>query len=145
MAATVREAIRELTRQTMATMDALLEASDRELTMPSSHVCAQGKDVWTLLTNDIDHEKIHTGQILEGRYEARITASRMQRLLAEWLEERTRLIGSLIGLTDEQFNSETAPGQWTYRAVAEHVLALEQHSLKTIAADQATRTKTTTT
>src|SRR5256885_6951017 len=140
MAATVREAIRELTRETMATMDILVEASDRELTMPSSHVCAQGKDVWTLLTNDIDHEKIHTGQILEARYEARITASRMQRLLAEWLEERTRLIGSLIGLTDEQFNSETAPGQWTYRVVAQHVLALEQESLETIAADQATRT-----
>ena len=145
MAASVREAIRELTRQTMATIETLLEAPDRELTMASSHVCAQGKDVWTLLTNDIDHEKIHTGQILEARYEARITASRMQRLLAEWLEERTRLIGSLIGLTDEQFNSETAPGQWTYRVVAEHVLALEQHSLKTIAADQATRTSTTTT
>ena len=66
---------------------------------------------------------------------------RMQRLLAEWLEERARLIGSLIGLTDEQFNSETAPGQWTYRVVAKRVLALEQDSLKTIATDQATRTK----
>jgi len=140
MAATVREAIRELMTQTMVTMDALLEASDRELTMSSSHACAQGKDLWTLMTNDIDHEKIHTGQILEARYESRITASRMQRLLAEWLEERARLIGSLIGLTDEQFNSETAPGQWTYRVVAKHVLALEQDSLKTIAADQATRT-----
>ena len=139
MAASVREAIRELTRQTMATIETLLEVPDRELTMASSHVCAQGKDVWTLLTNDIDHEKIHTGQILEARYEARITASRTQRLLAEWLEARARLIGSLIGLTDEQFNRETAPGQWTYRVVAEHVLALEQHSLKTIAADQATR------
>ena len=94
--------------------------------------CAQG--------NDIDHEKIHTGQILEARYESRITASRMQRLLAEWLEERARLIGSLIGLTDEQFNRETAPGEWTYRVVAKHVLTLEQDSLKTIAADQATRT-----
>src|SRR5438128_8454216 len=125
MAATVRGAIRELLEQTIVTIDALLEASDCELAMPSSHGCAQGKDAWTLITNDIDHEKIHTGQILEARYEARITASRMQRLLAEWLEERTRLIGSLIGLTDEQFNSETAPGQWTYRAVAEHVLALE--------------------
>ena len=139
MAATVHGAIRELMEQTLTTMDALLEASDRELTMPSSHACAQGKDVWTLIANDIDHEKIHTGQILEGRYESRITASPMQRLVAEWLAERARLIGSLIGLTDEQFNSETAPGQWTYRAVAEHVLALEQHSLKTIAADQATR------
>ncbi len=139
MAATVREAIRELMTQTMATVDALLEAPDPELTMASSHACAQGKDLWTLITNDIDHEKIHTGQILEGRYDARITASRMQRLLAEWLEERARLIGSLIGLTDEQFNRETAPGQWTYRVVAKHVLTLEQDSLKTIAADQATR------
>lgn len=139
MAATVRGAIRELMEQTMTTMDALLQASDQELPMPSSHACAQGKDVWTLITNDIDHEKIHTGQVLEGRYESRITASPMQRLVAEWLAERARFIGSLVGLTDEQFNSETAPGQWTYRVVAKHVLVLEQDSLKAIAADQAVR------
>ena len=142
MAATIRGAIRELLEQTMTTMDALLEASDRELPMPSSHVCAQGKDVWTLIANDIDHEKIHTGQILEARHDSRITASPMQRLVAEWLAERARLVGSLIGLTDEQFNSETAPGQWTYRVVAKHVLTLEQDSLKTIAADRAARTNT---
>src|ERR1044071_2297547 len=117
MAATGREAVRELLQQTMATMDALLEASDRELPMPSSHVCAQGKDLWTLITNDIDHEKIHAGQILEGRYESRITASPMERLIAEWLVERARLVGALVGLSDEQFNAETAPGQWTYRVV----------------------------
>jgi hypothetical protein len=139
MAATVRGAIRELMEQTMETMDALLEASDRELAMSSSHACAQGKDVWTLITNDIDHEKIHTGQVLEGRYESRNTASPMQRLVAEWLAERGRFIGSLVGLTDEQFNSETAPGQWTYRVIAKHVLTLEQDSLKTIAEDQVTR------
>ena len=143
MAATVRGAIRELLEQTMVTMDALLEASDRELALASSHGCAQGKDVWTLITNDIDHEKIHTGQVLEGRYESRITASPMQRLVAEWLAERARFIGSLIGLTDEQFNSETAPGQWTYRVVAKHVLMLEQDSLKTMAADRTRRGSTT--
>jgi hypothetical protein len=137
MAATVREAIRELLEQTMATMDKLLEASDRELPMPSSHACAQGKSVWTLLTNDIDHEKIHAGQVLEGRYESRITASPMDRLVAEWLAERARFIGSLVGLTDEQFNSETAPGQWTYRVIAKHVLMLERDSLKMIADVQA--------
>jgi hypothetical protein len=136
MAATVRGAVRELLEQTMVTMDALLAASDEELTMPSSHACAQGKDLWTLLTNNIDHEKIHTGQVLEGRYESRITASPLQRLVAEWLEERARLIGSLVGLTDEQFNAETAPGEWTYRVVAKHVLMLEQDSLKTIASDR---------
>jgi hypothetical protein len=139
LAATVQAAVRELLEQTMATMDALLGASDRELPMPSSHACAQGKDVWTLITNDIDHEKIHTGQVLEARYESRITATPMERLIAEWLAERARFIASLVGLTDEQFNSETAPGQWTYRAVAKHVLRLEQDSLKTIAADQVAR------
>jgi hypothetical protein len=97
MAATVEGAIRELMEQTMVTMSALLAASDRELPMPSSHPCAQGKDVWTLLTNDVDHEKIHTGQILEARYESRITAAPMQRLVAEWIVERARFIGSFIG------------------------------------------------
>jgi len=139
MAATVRDAVRELLEQTMVTMDTLLAASDRELPLPSSHGCAQGKDLWTLITNDVDHEKIHTGQVLEARYETRITASPMERLIAEWLAERARFIGSLVGLSDEQFNRETAPGQWTYRAVAKHVLLLEQDSLKALAADQAGR------
>src|SRR5215467_3334331 len=139
MAATVRDAIRELLEQTMVTMDALLAASDRELPLPSSHACAQGKDVWTLITNDIDHEKIHTGQVLEGRYESRIPASPMERLIAEWLAERGRFISSLIGLTDEQFNTETAPGQWTYRVVAKHVLALEQDTLRTMETDRVKR------
>jgi hypothetical protein len=66
-------------------------------------------------------EKIHTGQVLEARHESRITASPMQRLVAGWLAERARFIGSLLGLTDEQFSSETAAGQWTYRVVAKHV------------------------
>ena len=63
----------------------------------------------------------------------------MQRLVAEWLAERARLIGSLVGLTDEQFNTETAPGQWTYRAVAKHVIMVEQDSLKRMTADQMAR------
>jgi len=46
--------------------------------------------VWPLVTNDIDHEKIHTGQILEARYEAGSTASPVERLAAEWLAERAR-------------------------------------------------------
>src|SRR3989442_6797471 len=113
MAATVRGAIRELLEQTMVTIDALLETSDRELAMPSSHACAQGKEAWTLITNDIDHEKIHTGQVLEARYESRITASPMERLVAEWLSERARFIGSPLRPTPEQINTRAAPGHRT--------------------------------
>ena len=139
MAATVRETILELTRSMQETLDTLAALADTELDEPCGHVCAQGKDVWTLITNDIDHEKIHVGQILEGRYEARITQRHMHRLIAEWLAERARLIGSLVGLTDEQFNQETAPGAWTYRAVAKHTLAVEQDSLKTLREELARR------
>ena len=96
MAATTREAIRELLQQTISTIGTLLEASDEELTMPSSHGCAQGKDLWTLLTNDIDHEKIHTGRVLECRCESKMTSSPMERLVAEWLAERARFVGSLV-------------------------------------------------
>src|ERR1700674_2003944 len=103
MAETVQATVRELLEQTIATMEALLEASDRELAMSSSHACAQGKDVWTLITNDIDHEKIHTGQILEGRYESRITASPMQRLVAEWLPARARPTGPPLRLARKPF------------------------------------------
>lgn len=79
MPETVNDTIREMLQQTIATMEALLEATDDELPMPSSHVCAQGKDAWALITNDIDHEIIHSGQVLEGRYESRITQSQMAR------------------------------------------------------------------
>ena len=139
MAETDRDAIRELLEQTMAPIDGLLATPEDELAMPSSHGCAQGKDLWTLITSDIAHEKIHTGQVLEARYESGITASPRERLIAEWLAERAHFAGSLIGLTDAQFNAETAPGQWTYRVVAKHVLALDQDSLKTMHADRAAR------
>jgi hypothetical protein len=139
MAATVERAIRELIDSTLQTLEALLPLADTELAAPSDHVCAQGKDVWTLITNDIDHEKIHVGQILEGRYESRFTQTAMARLTAEWLVERARLIGALIGLDDEQFNSPTAVGEWTYRQIAKHACAVEQDSLRSIHEGLSTR------
>ena len=132
MAATTKDIIRELLESMQETIAALLELPDEELLEASAHVCAQGKDVWTLITNDIDHEKIHVGQILEGRYESRITQTRLERLIGEWLVERSRLVAALIGLTDEQFNQPTAPEAWTYRQIAKHCLRLEQDSLRTI-------------
>src|SRR5262245_26666031 len=106
MAETVRIAIRELVESMLDTLEILVTLADDELLEPSDHVCAQGKDVWALVTNDIDHEKIHAGQILEGRYEARITQGRMARVAAEWLDERAprrvaaRAVGRAVRLAD---------------------------------------------
>ena len=139
MAETARETVRDLLESTRETIDYLLALPDDELGERSSHVCAQGKDLWALITNDIEHEKIHAGQVAEARHNTRKTASPMERLVAEWLAERARFIGSFVGMSDEQFNAETAPGGWSYRAVAKHVLLVEEDSVKTLAADRAAR------
>lgn len=135
----VQQTVRELLESTQQTIAELLALPEDELGMPSSHACAQDRDLWTLLTNDIDHEQIHAGQVLEARYEERDPASPMERLVGEWLVARARFAATLIGLSDQQFESETAPGGWTYRTIAEHLTGLEAHSLKTIAKDRAAR------
>ncbi len=73
MSATVRETVTHLLESTREVIDQLLALPIDEIPMPSSHTCAQGKHIRALVTNDIDHETIHSGQILEARYEARAT------------------------------------------------------------------------
>jgi uncharacterized damage-inducible protein DinB len=139
MAATVRDTVTQLLESTRDVIDQLLALPIDEIPLPSSHTCAQGKDLWALITNDIDHETIHMGQVLEARYEARSTASAMERLVAEWLVARARFIATFVGMEDEEFNGETVPGGWTYRGIAKHLIQLDQDSLKTIHADIAQR------
>jgi len=135
MPATVRETVTQLLESTRDVIDQLLALPIDEIPQPSSHTCAQGKDLWALITNDIDHETIHAGQVLEARYEARSTASAMERLVAEWLVARTKFVATFVGMSDDEFNSETAPGGWTYRGIAKHLIGLDQDSLKAIHAD----------
>jgi len=139
MTATVEETVVKLLEATRDMASQLLAVSSGELSQPSSHVCAQGHDLWALLTNDIDHETIHTGQILEARYENGDTASPMERLVGEWLIARARLIASFIGMGDEALNQPTSPDGWTYAQVANHVFRLQEHSLATISSDIASR------
>jgi hypothetical protein len=139
MAATVRETVTQLLESTRDVIDQLLALPQDEIPMPSSHTCAQGKDLWALITNDIDHETIHAGQVLEARYESRSTASPMERLVAEWLVARAKFIATFVGMEDAEFNTETVPGGWTYRGIAKHLIQLDQDSLKTIHADVAER------
>ena len=139
MPGTVRNTVTELLESTRDIIDELLALPLEEIPMPSSHACAQGRDLWTLITNDIDHETIHAGQVLEARYEAHSTASPMERLVAEWLLARAKFITTFVGMDYETFNSETAPGGWTYREVAHHLVRLDQSSLQTVHADIARR------
>ncbi|MGE3075185.1 MAG: hypothetical protein AB7N24_15630 [Dehalococcoidia bacterium] len=139
MAATVRDTVTQLLESTRDVIDQLLALPIDEIPMPSSHTCAQGKDLWALITNDIDHETIHAGQVLEARYEARSTASPMERLVGEWLVARAKFIATFVGMDDDEFNAETVPGGWTYRGIAKHLVQLDQDSLKTVHKDVAAR------
>jgi len=136
MAEMVRDTIREMLLATLDTADELLRAGDADLRTPSTHVCGQGEDAWRLITNLIDHETEHMHQVLQGRYEARDMPTSMERLLREWLEVRARFLGTLIGLSDDQFNAPIEEAQWSYRQVADHLAGLERHALKTMASDR---------
>ncbi|MEX2237151.1 MAG: hypothetical protein WEB00_06430 [Dehalococcoidia bacterium] len=136
MAETVRETVRELLESTLTTVEQLMQLQDGDLASGSSHVCAQGGTLWNLITNDIDHETIHAGQILEARSEGHTTATQMERLVTEWLRARATFISTLVGMNDEEFNRETAEGAWTYRQVADHVRGVERHSMASVEADR---------
>ncbi len=137
MAHTLRETLREMLLATVDTADELLAAGDADLKTPSSHVCGHDEDAWRLITNLIDHETEHMQQVLQARYEARDMRSPMERLVSDWLEVRARFLGTLIGLSDEQFNEPSEDGEWSYSKIAEHLLGLEKHALKTMAEDRA--------
>jgi hypothetical protein len=136
MADDVRGTMREMLLASIDTLDELLAAGDADLGTHSTHVCGHDEDAWRLITNLIDHETEHMQQVLHGRYEARDMRSPMERLVSEWLEVRARFLGTLVGLSDEQFNEPQDGGEWSYREVADHLLGLEKHALRTMASDR---------
>ena len=137
MQATVADTMNEMLASTLRTMEILLAAQDHALPVPTTHVCGHGKDTWVLLTNLIDHETKRMQQVLQARYDAKGSRTPMERIVAEWLETRARFLGTLVGLTDEQFNTATEPGEWTFYEVADHLLKLEHHALATMEKDGA--------
>jgi hypothetical protein len=56
--------------------------------------------------------------------------------LSDWLEVRARFLGTLVGLSDAQFNEPIEEGEWSYRQAAKHRLGLEKHALRTMASDR---------
>ena len=105
------------------TMKALSVLSDAELDDPSDHPCAMGGPVQDLLAHNIDHERMHVGQINTARYNMRkMQFSRTDRIMAETLRARADLIASLIGLPDDALDTRTPQDTWTIRQMVERTL-----------------------
>jgi uncharacterized damage-inducible protein DinB len=125
----------QLLRDSLAeTLRVLAVLSEAELDDPSDHPCAMGGSVRDLLTHNIDHERMHLGQVYSARYSLRqMQRSEVDRLMVETLRARTDLIAALIGLPDDALDARTPADQWTIREMIEHTLYWERHSLDDLA------------
>ncbi|MEW5957067.1 MAG: DinB family protein [Chloroflexota bacterium] len=116
------------------TLEVLARLSEAELDDPSEHPCAMGGTVRDLLTHNIDHERMHVGQIYSARYSLRhMQKSEADRLMAETLRARTDLIAALMGLPDNALDARPPDDQWTIREMIEHTIYWERHSIDDLA------------
>jgi radical SAM protein with 4Fe4S-binding SPASM domain len=116
------------------TLAALASLADTDLDEPSDHPCAMGGTVRDLLTHNIDHERMHVGQLFSGRYALKLMQKgEAHRLLADTIRARTELIAALVGLPDEAVDMPVPDEDWTIREMIEHTVYWERHSVDDLA------------
>lgn len=126
----VNQLIKMLQMSLEETLEALSVLTDEELDESSDHICAMEGTVRDLLTHNIDHERMHVGQIFSTRYSLKhMQKGEVHRLLAETLRARSEVIASLIGLPDELVDAKVPDEDWTIREIVEHTIYWERHSI----------------
>ena len=128
------ELVQMLISSLSETLGVLTHLSDAELDDLSEHPCAMGGPVRDLLTHNIDHEQMHSGQIYSMRYGMRkMQKGQVDRLMAETLRARANLIAALIGMDDLDLDAPVPDDDWTVRQIIEHTLYWERHSIDDLA------------
>jgi rSAM/selenodomain-associated transferase 1 len=130
--------IRTLSDRIIEVIEQLSTLTDAELDAPCAHPCATAGTVRSLLTHNIDHERMHVGQVYNVRYEAKMMQNgETARLLAEWLRDRALLISSLYGLSVDDLDRRHGEGEYSIRETIEHVLYWEKDSVDGLLAERA--------
>ena len=130
MGTEVNRLVEMLQASLTGTLSALSTLSDSELDEPSDHPCAMGGTLRDLLTHNVDHERMHAGQVYSARYSLKqMQKGEVGRLMAETLRARSELIASLIGLPDDALDAQMPDEDWTIRQMIEHTLYWERHSI----------------
>ena len=133
----VKELIKALQTSMNETLDKLYALSDEQLDSPCSHGCAMGGGVRGLLVHNIEHERMHQGQVSHIRFQLKnMQWPHSHHLLAEWLRERTALAALLIGMPDEALDTKYQEGEWNIRETIEHVLYWERDSVDHLVQEQ---------
>jgi uncharacterized damage-inducible protein DinB len=126
----VHELVRRLEDSMRESFDKILEIPEDYLDHPCRHGCARGRHVWDLLTHNIEHERMHTGQIIGVRDAMdRLQQDRKSKLIAELYLARATLIASLLGLEDSDLDATPKEGEWSIRQTLEHVLYWDRNSI----------------
>jgi uncharacterized damage-inducible protein DinB len=137
MSTQVTQLVTQLQASLSATLNALSVLADDELDAPSDHPCATSGTIRSLLTHNIDHERMHVGQVYSARYGLKqMQTGEVDRLVAETLRARADLIASLIGLSDEALDAQLPDEDWTVRQMIEHTIYWERHSIDDLVASR---------
>ncbi|MCH8206829.1 MAG: DinB family protein [Chloroflexi bacterium] len=129
--------ISELQTSITETIAKLDDLTDAHLDHDCSHGCAMGDGVRGLLVHNIDHERMHLGQVHDTRFRQKtMQRDYVARLMAEWVRERAALAAALIGLNDEELDRRLEEGVWTIRETIEHTLYWERNSVDHLVKEQ---------
>ena len=119
------------------TLDKLIGLTDEHLEHDCSHGCAMGDGVRGLLVHNIDHERMHLGQVHNMRFRLKtMQRDSVARLMAEWLRERAALASALVGLPDEALDMRVDENVWTIRETIDHTLYWEKDSTDHLVREQ---------
>ena len=133
----VDQLITKLLESMTQTLTKLQALEDAHLDHDCSHGCAMEDGVRGLLVHNIDHEKMHLGQIQNIRFGLNIMQRDFtDRLLAEWLRERAALVSTLVGLSDDALNMKQNEDEWSIRETVEHTLYWERNSTQHLVLEQ---------
>ena len=127
----VQELIQKLQNQLARSLEILEGVSGEELSLPDSHGCAVGRTLGGLMSHNIEHDRMHAGQIATKRWELdEMQRDPAHRLISELIRERALLISTLVGLPDEALDRSPNEGETTIREVIGHVLYWESDSME---------------
>ena len=127
----VQERMHALQAQLERTLAILQNVQQTDLQLPDQHGCAVGNTFGGLIAHNIEHDKMHIGQIATKRWELGVMQQdAAHRLIAELITPRAALIASLIGLPDTALDLRPEEGATTLREVIDHVLYWERDSME---------------
>ena len=126
----VHDMVRRLEDSMRESFDIIQQIPEEYLDQHSRHGCARGRNVWDLLTHNIEHERMHTGQVVGIRdVMDRLQQDRKSKLLAELYVARAVLIASLLGMEDSELDTVPKEGEWSIQHTIDHVLYWDRDSI----------------